>query len=311
VCAGATAKKQAWQWRWAGYTHGKAIPYTLLVGGGALVTALATSLSNTMYCGLADSTIQVWSTVTNTHIQTLKGHTREVIALVIGKDGTLYSASGDTTVRIWSGEDGSHLGKVAGHTHGVACLAVGLDDTVYTGSSDTTIRVWASWQDGSRLLRTLEGHNDIVWSIALGTSGKLYSGSADTTVRVWSAVDGSHIGTLEGHTDEVNVVVVAADGTVYSTSSDGILRVWSGRDGSAIRTLQMEEAVWTIAIGAGNTVIIGEGDGLCEGRVSAWNGGAAPARTLYTYTEDVHMLAIGQDGRLFVACDQDFQVSCL
>jgi WD40 repeat protein len=130
---------------------------------------------------------------------------------------------------------------------------------------------------------------------------------------VWSAVDGSHIGTLEGHTDEVNVVVVAADGTVYSTSDDGTLRTWSGRDGSTIRKLEVEETVLTIAIGAGNTVIIGEGDrdGLGEGRVSAWNGGAAPARTLYTYTKDVRMLAIGQDGRLFVACDQDVQVSCL
>jgi hypothetical protein len=312
VCAGATAKKEAWQWRWAGYTHGNAAPHTLLLrqlGGGADLFCLTTSLTNnTLYCGLRWGTIQVWSTVTNTHLQTLEGHTGPVHDLVSGKDGTVYSASGDTTVRIWSGKDGSHLGTIAGgHTHAVRCLAVGLDDTVYTGSDDSTIRVWTDRRDGSRLIWTLEGHTDMVWSLAVGTDGKVYSGSADTTIRMWSTVDGSHIGTLEGHTADVNALAVAVDGTVYSGSDDATLRVWSGRDGSAIRTLEMDEAVFTIAIGAGNTVIIGEG----EGRVSAWNGGAAPARTLYMSTEDVHMLAIGQDGRLFVMRDHDLQVSCL
>jgi WD40 repeat protein len=157
--------------------------------------------------------------------------------------------------------------------------------------------------DAYRARRPLEGHDGGVNSLALSKDNKVYSGSRDATIRVWSAVDGSHLGTLEGHGGDVSVVVVAVDGTVYSGSDDGTLRMWSGHDGSPIRTLQIGGAVITIAIGAG-TVLIGER----EGRVSAWNGGAAPARTLYTFTEPVNGMAIGQDGRLFVTCSSDVDV---
>jgi hypothetical protein len=49
VCAGATAKKQAWQWRWAGYTHGNVTPRTLSIEGQSLVFTLATNLNNALY----------------------------------------------------------------------------------------------------------------------------------------------------------------------------------------------------------------------------------------------------------------------
>jgi WD40 repeat protein len=156
-------------------------------------------------------------------------------------------------------------------------------------------------------MRTLAGHVDLVWSLALSKDGKLYSGSFDTTIRVWSAVDGSHLGTLEGHTGAVYVVAVAADDTVYTGSRDGTLRMWSGQDGLPMRTLQMDFAVWTITRGAGNTVFIGD----VKRRVSVWKGGAALARTLYTFASRVSAMAIGQDGRLFVGGPPGFDVHAL
>jgi WD40 repeat protein len=109
-----------------------------------------------------------------------------------------------------------------------------------------------------------------------------------------------HIGTLEGHTNSVNVVAVAADGMIYSGSDDGTLRVWSGLNGSPIRTMQMGDAVMTIAIGAGNTVLLS-----VEGRICSWGGGAAPVRTFYTFDNPASVMAIGHDGRLFIACSGD------
>jgi WD40 repeat protein len=96
-------------------------------------------------------------------------------------------------------------------------------------------------------------------------------------------------------------VAVGIDGTVYSGSDDRTLRVWSGLDGSPVRRLQLDASVTTIAIGAGSTVVIGDGNN----RVSAWNGGAAPARAVYKFRTKVEAVAIGQDGRLFVGCDRD------
>jgi outer membrane protein assembly factor BamB len=310
VCAGATAKKQAWQQRWAGYARGSVTPCTLLVGGESTVVSLAVAVRGRLYGSGRDMQIQVWSTVTNTHLRTLHGHTDMVCALVVGKDGTVYSASADTTVRIWSGDDGSHLGTLAGHTHAVRCLAVGADGTVYSGSEDTTIRVWTYGWGEPRHLHTLEGHTDDVWSLALSKDGKLYSGSSDMTIGVWSPVDGSHIRTLEGHTADVYAVAVGADGTVYSGSQDGTLRMWSGLDGSLLRTLDMDVAVLTIAIGVGSTVFIGD----VENRVSTWNSGRSlnrsrlsPVRTLYTFTGCVDTVAIGQDGQILVTCSGEHE----
>jgi hypothetical protein len=62
--------------------------------------------------------------------------------------------------------------------------------------------------------------------------------------------------------------------------------------------LQMHSAIPTIAIDAGNTVLIRDGNT----RTSTWAGGAARIRTLYTFTWGVDALAIGQDGRLIVVC---------
>jgi WD40 repeat protein len=294
VCAGATAKKQAWQWRWAR-------PLRDIMELHELGSCcMAVGLDGKLYGGHCEHTISVWSTVTNTHLQTLRGHTGPLRALVVGKDGVVYSASADSTVRIWSGEDGSPLHTLERHTHPVTCLAVGSDGTVYSGSEDTTICVWSHGRGESRLIHTLEGHDDTVRSLALSNSCTLYSASEDTTIQVWSTVDGSHVGTLLGHTELVNAVAVGADGTVYSGSNDSTLRTWSGLDGSPIRTLQMSHAVLVIVIGAGNTVITG-----CGAQLSTCNGGAAPVRTLGSFRKHmktrVKAMAIGQDGHLFVA----------
>jgi WD40 repeat protein len=313
VCAGATAKKQAWQRRWAGYTHGRMAPTTLRdnVYGPF---SLAISSNDTVYIGVDGGDIEVWSTVTNTHLQTLEGHNSSVHTLVVREDGTVYSASWDSTIRIWSGEDGSHLCTIAGYivddTHRVGCLAVGADGTVYTVCQDNTIRVWVHGQAEPRHLCTLKGHTDAVRSIALSKDGKLYSGSSDATIRVWSAVDGthlpSHLGTLEGHTNIVYTVAVGADGTVYSGSHDCTLRVWSGHDGSPVRTLQMGDAVLNIAIGAGNTMLIAH-----DCHISTWNGVAAETAILCVLDSVVKAMAIGQDGRLFIVCWDDEAVYVL
>jgi hypothetical protein len=62
-----------------------------------------------------------------------------------------------------------------------------------------------------------------------------------------------------------------------------------------------------IAIGVGNTVLIGD----FRGRVSVWDGGAAPTRTLYTFTSGVKEMAIGQAGQIFTRCTDDSQVYVL
>jgi WD40 repeat protein len=311
VCAGAPAKKQAWQWRWAGYAHGE-VPDVWPATGQGTTCAPATcltrsSLDRSLYFGLEDGNIVRWSLPGKDGF--VKGHGDCVNAIVAGKDGAVYSASDDRTILVWSANGGSHLQTLEGHTSAVVCLALGVDGTLYSGSIDNTVRVWAGRDGPLRLIRTLEGHTSAVRSLALGTDGKLCSGSCDHTIRVWSTTDGSYLETLTRHTGEVMAVAVAADGTLFSGSYDGTIRMWSGLCNSAKRTVQVlrtNSPVWAIAIGVGNTVFFGDD----KHRVGVWNAGSVSSRMriLYTFTSDVRAMAIDQYGHLSAVCDDDSNV---
>jgi WD40 repeat protein len=314
VCAGATAKKQAWQWRWGG----RLATRTLLEDGvchgrASAIRSLAIGANGKLYVGKEDGTVHVWSTVANTHLQILRrGHTRPVRALAVGKDGTAFSGSG-SFIRVWSGDNGSCLGTLVGVTSvgDVTALAVAVDGTLYSGSSDSTIRVWST-DRALPATRTLVGHTRAVSSLALSGDGKLYSASRDCTVRVWSVGDGAHLATLEGHTQQVTSVAVGIDGTVYSGSHDGTLRVWSGGDGSLIRMLPTKDRLHTITIGAGNTVLVlshhRSASWLDSENISVrvWNGGDTPLRHLRGFQKGlpIHDVVIGQDGRLFLSSSE-------
>jgi WD40 repeat protein len=81
------------------------------------VCSRAVGLDGKVYSGSNDTTIRVWSGDDGTHLQTLVGHTRWVLALAVGLDGKIYSGSWDETIRVWSGDDGTHLQTLVGHTH--------------------------------------------------------------------------------------------------------------------------------------------------------------------------------------------------
>ena len=94
----------------------------------------------TLYLGLEDNTIQVWSPKGD-HLHTLEGHTQCVTCIEIGPNGTVYSGSRDGTIRIWSSE-GEHLRTLKVNIT-IRCVAVGLDGSVYLESYDKKIRIWS------------------------------------------------------------------------------------------------------------------------------------------------------------------------
>jgi WD40 repeat protein len=156
------------------------------------VISLATNLTDYLFGGLRNcGQIEIWSTVTNTRLKRMLGHTDRRCECSSRWEGWDGAASDDHTVQIWSRASWTQLNTLEGHRSAVACLAVGADGTLYSGSADETIKVWAGHHDGSHLMRTLEGYTGCVWSLALRQGGKLNSGSVDKTIRVWSAVDRS------------------------------------------------------------------------------------------------------------------------
>jgi hypothetical protein len=231
--------------KWEAYAKGWIEPRKLVACTDS-VTCFAIGLGGTVYSGLRDCTVRVWSG--GNEIWRLEGHTRYVLALAVGPDGTVYSGSSDATVRVWSGADGTHIRTLSGHGS-VSALAVGLNDKIYAGpynsSSDYAIQVWST-QDWTPI-QTLEGHTGGVNALLLGLDGSVYSASTDSTIRVWSGDDGAHLQTLEGHTAVVTCMVWGPDGKLYSGSDDCTIRVWSDGGTTIFKTTNyiVRSLVWS------------------------------------------------------------------
>jgi WD40 repeat protein len=102
--------------------------------------------------------VRLWDATTGVWLQTLEGHTREVISVAFSTDGSrLASASYDKTVRLWDATTGVWLQTLEGYTDGGIVVAFLTDDSrLASASYNKTVRLWdattGAW------LQTLEGH---------------------------------------------------------------------------------------------------------------------------------------------------------
>jgi WD40 repeat protein len=145
-----------------------------------LEDAFAVGPNGKLYTASLHRGVLVRSTRDGALIQTLEGHTGDVIGLRVGLDGRVYSASRDRTIRVWSGDDGAHLQTLAGHTDSVTAMAWGPDGKLYSGSKDLTIRVWSD--DGSTIFKTTES---AIYSLAW-SDGNVFA-AMHKSISVWSS----------------------------------------------------------------------------------------------------------------------------
>ena len=231
------------------------------------VWALAVSLNGRrLFSGSADTTIGVWCTRSGGRLQTLRGHTDEVLTLALAPNGGLYSGSSDYTIRVW--EPSTAVGQA--HRAGPAVsgdrrLSVlpqkeaaragsgggGGGGATTSASSCTPLAPLCELD--LLLTDTWYGHDaEVCALVATGNGRGVISGADDGSIHVWSRCDtvaasqspGTGTGgsgsdgnapdhkrepvhiELAGHCASIKALVESPDGRLFSGSYDSTIRVW-------------------------------------------------------------------------------------
>ena len=183
-----------------------------------------------------DYTIQVTYT-TPTTINTLSGHTNDVLSVVFNEDGTrLVSSSKDDSIRIWdmtkaaptlantlSGH-GLQVRSAAFSPDGKRLASGGLD----AASSSSPVNIWDMTKATPTFIK-LEGHTSSIQSVAFNKAGtRLASGSLDDSIRIWDMTKATPTSIkLDGHTGDVYSVAFNEAGTrLASGGADKSIRIW-------------------------------------------------------------------------------------
>ncbi len=192
-----------------------------------------------------DSTIKIWKlNKTYDCINTLYGHTGDILSLCYLGSGMLASASDDRMIKVWSKYDGFRcINTLYGHTSDILALCYisnsnNSNDCLFSsGSSDNTIKIWSAFL--STCIMTLKGHSDSVLSLCYveyGFSSFIISASKDITIKIWEInlsnqnenknISASCIKTISDLIKEVTCLCNLPDEQIASSSSDGSIKIW-------------------------------------------------------------------------------------
>ena len=258
--------------------------------------------------GGAGRTVDIWNARTGKLLQSLKGHTDDILTVKCSPNGRLVASGGvDKKVILWDLLTGRQVSVLEGHNDYVRDLDFSPDGKyVCSGSWDRTAIIW-DVISGIRL-QTLSGHQDNVTSVSFNRTGdKLITGCGDHKLRIWNIEDGALIKTLIGHTDEIWDADWSHNANLIASGAwDNKARVWNPDSGEQVMEFPGHITdVWSVDFDPNGMILA-----TCGGdrTVKLWDlstGNQIINLSSDTHTSDVEEVVFSPNGKTVTSASRD------
>jgi WD40 repeat protein len=186
-----------------------------------------------------DGTATLWNAETGNAMQTLAGHSLEVLCMAFSPDGKRFATGSlDGTSIVWDAVNSEKLHTLVAHQFGVRDIAFSPDGRlIATGGFDGTAKLWEA--ASGKMLDELTAHEGLVVSVAFNPDGlRLATAGTDGTLILWEVNTGAQLFRILAHDGAIPDITFSPDGKTLATGGkDSTVKVWDVITGKLLITL--------------------------------------------------------------------------